>query len=84
MPATNEITVGKFTFDRKTGVVSGPKEYMEERGSARIRSIEDGQDVVFNFGVTSAPDVFTAVLVSLQTDYASWRGARQLFLMGRR
>ncbi len=71
------ITVGAFTYDRNTNQVAGPAEYMAERGSARLESIMSGTDVVFNMGCTRSPNVETAVLVSLQTDFAGWKGARQ-------
>jgi len=78
MTDSTTITVGAFTYNRETGEVSGPEEYMRERGFARIARIEAGQDVVFNMGCTRSPNVETAVLVSLQTDYAGWKGTRQL------
>lgn len=71
-------TVGEFTMDTETGTVTGPAAYMEERGFDRMRAIEAGRDAVFNFGCCKSPDVYTAVLVSLQTDYAGWKGTRQL------
>lgn len=71
-------TVGQFTIDTETGTVTGPADYMNEQGSARLERILSGDDVVFNYGATRSPDVFTAVLVSLQTDYAGWKGTRQL------
>lgn len=70
--------VGRFTFDDETGVVEGPAEYMNERGSARLKSILDGTDVLFNYGCHKSPNVYVAVLVSLQTDYAGWAGTRNL------
>jgi len=61
-------------FEIRDGAVYGPAEYMRERGNARIAKIEAGNDAVFNFGCLKSPDVETAILVSLQTDYAGWRG----------
>lgn len=75
---TNEITCGAFTYNTETNVVSGPAEYMKEQGNARLDRILAGQDVVFNMGCTRSPSVEMAVLVSLQTDYAGWKGTRQL------
>jgi len=71
-------TVGQFTIDTETCEITGPAAYMEEQGNARLKAILAGEDVVFNMGATRSPDVFTAVLVSLQTDYAGWKGTRQL------
>ena len=76
-------TVGEFQIDTTTGTVAGPAEYMRERGFARIDRIESGQDVCFNAGIRYSPDVYTAILVSLQTDFAGWKGQRQIAAMGR-
>jgi len=70
--------VGRFEMDTETGSIAGPAEYMEERGSAKLRAIEAGTDTVFNAGLTRSPDIYTAILVSLQTDFAGWLGQRQL------
>jgi len=51
---------------------------MEERGSDRLDKIMSGQDTVFNAGFLHAPDIETAVLVSMQTDYAAWKGQQSL------
>lgn len=72
------ITVGRFTYNKETNEVSGPAEYMEERGFAKLDAIMAGTDVLFNFGCVKSPSVEVAVLVSLQTDYAGWKGTRQL------
>lgn len=72
------VCVGAFTFDPATGEVSGPAAYMREQGFDRLRKIESGHDTVFNFGASGAsPSAEVAMLVSLQTDYAGWVGARQ-------
>lgn len=78
-------TVGRFTFDEETGQVSGPAEYMRTWGAERIKKIESGQDVVFNFGMRDRPDVdpITLILVSLQTDFAAWLGLQTLGKDGR-
>jgi hypothetical protein len=69
--------VGRFALE--DGVVSGPAEYMRERGDARLREIEAGRDSVFNAGLQfGSPNVETAILVSLQTDYAGWLGQKQM------
>ena len=66
-------TVGRFTIT--DGVITGPAAYMREKGFDRIAAIERGEDVIVNAGY--APDIETAILVSLQTDYAAWAGAKQ-------
>lgn len=76
--ALEATKVGEFTYEN--GVVSGPVEYMLERGNARLDRILRGEDSVFNAGCRFNPEVSTEnlVLVSLQTDYAGWRGTREL------
>lgn len=70
--------VGEFTYDGKT--VSGPEQYMKERGSAKLDSICSGNDVGFNAMMACRPggDLETLVLVALQTNYAGWKGTRSL------
>jgi hypothetical protein len=77
-----KTTVGEFTF--ADGVVTGPGEYMRERGSERLDRILRGDDAVFNAGARfSAESAEKLVLVSLQTDYAGWKGLRSLVAVTR-
>lgn len=69
-------TVGQFTY--ANGQLSGPAEYMREQGNARVDSILAGTDVLFNMGREFQPDSVTLLLVTLQTDYAGWKGTREL------
>lgn len=71
-------TAGRFTFDTETQVLSGPAEYMKERGNVRLARILAGQDVLFNTTAYLSPDAETAILVSLQTDYAAYCGEREM------
>lgn len=72
-----KLEVGKFIY--ANGVVSGPAEYMRERGSAKLDDIEAGNSHVVNYGLMhSKGSVEQLVLVALQTDYAGWRGLRGL------
>lgn len=74
-----KIEVGAFSYDTETKTVSGPAEYMRERGNERIDRITSGKDTVFNAGVRfSAEPAEKLLLVSLQTDYAGWKGTREL------
>lgn len=76
------IEVGVFKYDPETKEVSGPAEYMREQGFERMRKIERGEDVVFNYGAGGAsPSPEVALLVSLQTDYAGWKGLRHFNAM---
>jgi hypothetical protein len=68
-------TVGRFTLDDDGGL-SGPKEYMEEQGNAKLDAILDGKDAIFLATAHLSPDMETAILVALQTDYAGWKGVR--------
>ena len=68
--------VGKFTIE--SGVLSGPAQYMQEQGSAKLEGILAGTDVVFNASLTHSPDIETGILVAMQTDYAGWLGQKEL------
>ena len=70
--------VGQFTCDSETGTVVGPAEYMKDRGHDKLEEILSGKSVVFNMGCARSPNVYVAMLVALQTDFAGWRGMRQL------
>lgn len=73
------IEVGAFKYDPESKMLSGPKEYMEERGDEKLEEILSGKSTVANFGMTGAsgsPE--RAVLVALQTDYAGWKGLQSL------
>ncbi|HOT98779.1 MAG TPA: hypothetical protein PKZ83_16770 [bacterium] len=70
-----EKTVGRFTY--KDGCISGPKLYMEERGSKLIDEIQAGQDPIFKWTASQSPDIVTAILVRLQNDFAGWHGINQ-------
>ena len=68
-------TVKRFTIT--DGVLSGPAEYMREQGDAKLARILAGNDTVFNMTAQFSPDMETAILVALQTDFAGWLGMRQ-------
>ena len=82
--STTVTTVGRFTFDSTTGEISGPADYMRSSDFARCKTaIENGTNVVFRAAVLEglSPNVETALLVAVQTDYAGWAGARQFNAM---
>lgn len=82
MSENTTTTVGPFAM--KDGVVTGPADYMRERGSERLDRITRGEDHVFNAGCRfSDSSAETLVLVSLNTDYGAWKGARELLNRGR-
>lgn len=70
------VTCGRFTLDDNT--VTGPGEYMIERGNALLDAIEAGDDTMFNLTAHLSPSAEMAVLVRLQTDFAGWLGQQQL------
>lgn len=77
-------TVGQFTFS--DGKVAGPEAYMKAQGSALLASISAKRSLSFPRileGVMSEPrnahldslDQFVlAILITVQTDYAGWKG----------
>jgi len=67
--------VGQFTLE--DNVLSGPREYMEDQGDKLVAQIVAGDDAIFNLTMHQAPNMETAILVRLQTDYAGWLGVRQ-------
>lgn len=66
--------VGRFEIEGD--VLRGPADYMRESGDARLAKIHAGTDLVFNAGLAQGSDVETALLVSLQTDFAAWHGMK--------
>ena len=69
------IVVGRFTYE--DGILLGPRDYMLEQGNALLDKILTGEDTIFNMTKDQSPDVETAILVRLQTDYAGWLGIKQ-------
>lgn len=68
-------TAGQFAIEGST--LTGPAEYMRERGNALLDRVLAGQDQMFNMTAHFSPDVEMAVLVRLQTDFAGWLGMRR-------
>ena len=69
------IVVGRFTYEE--GLLLGPRDYMEDQGDTLLDQILAGEDTIFNLTKDQSPDVETAILVRLQTDYAGWLGIQQ-------
>lgn len=74
---TDPTTVGRFTYNPATGQITGPADYMRDHGLDRIDRIERGADPAFGRIAEHAPDIATAILLTLQTDYAAYRGANE-------
>jgi hypothetical protein len=66
---------GRFTLE--DGMLCGPRDYMEEQGNELLDRILAGEDTIFNMISDQSPDIETAILVRLQTDYAGWLGLKQ-------
>ena len=71
-------TVGRFTIDMEASIFEGPVAYMREQGNAKLDAILDSKDVVFNTVAHLSPDLETAILVAMQTDYAQWAGMKDV------
>ena len=67
--------VGHFTLEDV--LLCGPLDYMEVQGNALLDKILVGDDPIFNMTQDQSPDIETAILVRLQTDYAGWLGLKQ-------
>jgi len=67
--------VGRFTLE--DGILCRPLDYMEAQGNVLLDKILAGDDPIFNMRKDQSPDVETAILVRLQTDYAGWLGLKQ-------
>lgn len=50
---------------------------MLAQGNALLNKILAGEDTVFNMTADQSPDIETAILVRLQTDFAAWLGFKQ-------
>ncbi len=68
-------TVGQFSMEE--GILAGPQDYMEQQENALVDKIFAGEDAIFNLTSGHSPDLETALLVRLQTDYAGWLGMNQ-------
>ncbi len=69
-------TCGQFSMEG--GVLTASRTYMEEQGNALVDKILAGDDMIFNMTSGQSPDVETAILVRLQTDYAGWIGFKEV------
>jgi hypothetical protein len=67
--------VGQFTYGE--GILCGPRDYVEAQGNALLDKLLAGEDTIFNLTQDQSPDIETAILVRLQTDYAGWLGLKQ-------
>ena len=68
-------TSGHFAIE--DSILTGPRDYMQARGNVLLNNILAGEDTIFNMTVNQSPDIETAIVVRLQTDYAGWLGFKQ-------
>ena len=70
--------VGQFQIEN--GALTGPTLYMHEQGNAKLDRILAGGDAGFQAMLLASPttSLEQMICVALQTDYAGWRGMRQL------
>lgn len=74
--------VGRFAIFAN-GTIIGPKEYLESEHFAQVLAeIERGRHPVLRAALAAGRSVENAVLVTVVTDYAAWRGTRELVRAG--
>jgi hypothetical protein len=77
------IEVGRFSFDTRTQVLTGPREYLESKGGAEAAVKDALSSATFRYGASEQPNPFILMLVAMQTDFAAYEGARTLGRDGR-
>lgn len=65
-------------FSIENGTLSGPDNYMTERGNAQIDKVLAGEIPSFAIFLENTPTVEQALVVWLQTDYAAYLGDKQI------
>lgn len=74
-PPDASLILGRFAVVGDT--ITGPRDYMEARGSDLIDRIMAGHDLVFNLTWEASPDIRVAMLARLQADWLAWQGRRR-------
>lgn len=78
-PPAPLLSVGAFTWDAEQSAILGPASYVQsEQFERRLEALKRGTDAVFNVGLDQHGNVVTALLVSVQTDYAAWLGTQEV------
>ena len=67
--------VGKFRIE--DGKFYGPQAYMLEQGNDKLDELLAGENEIFNASAHYSPNIETAILVHMQTDYAGWKGYKE-------
>ncbi len=73
----SNMAVGSFAI--QNGTFSGPLNYLEDRGYLLLDAILEGRDEGYNRIVPTSPNVETAILIRLQSDYEVWIGSSDWF-----
>jgi len=67
---------GRFWLDGT--ILAGPEDYLTSPAfDERMEQIKAGRCTVFIYALQHGSDYGKALLISLQTDYAAWRGMQQ-------
>lgn len=74
------MKIGEFVYDAESNTLTGPAEYMREQGNKFVEDALAGRSAVLNYALTNGggSDPVRALLVALQTNYAGWKGTRDL------
>jgi len=74
---TKTLKPMKFSFT-DDGSIRGPARYMNQRGNDLIDDILNNADDQFSGFLRHAPSTEQAILARLQTDYAAWKGQKEI------
>lgn len=74
-----KVEVGRFTYDTETGTTTGPADYMRERFADYVKEVESGRHSYLAAFAPQGQSPVVTFLVGVQTDYAGFVGARQVF-----
>ena len=67
---------GRFSLD--SNILAGPADYLTSPAfDEKMEQIKAGRCTVFNYAIQHDSDYGNALLVSLQTAFAAWKGMQQ-------
>ena len=80
MTTQTPVIVGRFSY--QDGKVSGPAQYMNERGGARLDLLNgdmpESLEVMLRFAPDCPDKTIRTILVWMQTDFAAWMGEKSM------
>lgn len=77
--ASDGVTIGAFSYFAATGEVQGPAEYLQSEAFAVVQDrINAGKSLVANEAAAHGSPPYVAALIAIQTDYAAWKGMREM------